>query len=55
MISRTCWPCEQTSDELTDTPPGSHEYEEPLMFGWQVLQEDGSVKDQVTTSTEGRH
>lgn len=35
------------------TPPSSHQGNEPLVFSWQILQEDSCIQDQVPASAKG--
>ena len=34
------------------TPPASHQCEKPLLFRWQIFEEDCCIQDKVTSGTE---
>lgn len=47
-------PCEGCSNDRSETPPTRHQCDQPLLVTWQELEENGGVKDEVTTRAETR-
>lgn len=38
--------------EARHTPPTSHQGKKPLLLGWQVLEEDSRIQDEIAASAE---
>jgi hypothetical protein len=47
-------PGEKAGDKLTHAPPGRHEGDHPLVLAGDVLEENGRVEDEVSTTAERR-
>lgn len=47
-------PGNEAGDGLTETPPGGHEGNNPLVLAGEVFEEDGGVEDEVAAATKGQ-